>query len=43
MPGAAAMAMPEIIKTNILSKIHDDHLKNVTSRVSTRFYFDLDW
>ena len=33
----------EIIKTNILSKIHDDHLKNVTSRVSTRFSFDLAW
>ena len=23
----------EIIKTSILSKIHDDHFKNVTSRV----------
>ena len=31
----------EIIKTNILSKIHDDHFKNVTSRASTRFSFDL--
>ena len=33
----------EIIKTNILSKIHDDHFKNVTSRVLTRFSFDLAW
>ena len=32
---------PEIIKTNILSKIHDDCLKNVTARVITRFYADL--
>ena len=31
----------EIIKTNILSKIHDDHFKNVTSRASTMFSFDL--
>ena len=31
----------EIIKTNILSKIHDDHFKNVTSKVLTRFSFDL--
>ena len=31
----------EIIKTNILSKFHDDHFKNVTSRASTRFSFDL--
>ena len=31
----------EIIKTNILSKNHDDHFKNVTSRASTRFSFDL--
>ena len=31
----------EIIKTNISSKIHDDHFKNVTSRASTRFSFDL--
>ena len=30
----------EIIKTNILSKIHDDHSKNVTSRVLTMFSFD---
>ena len=28
-------------KTNILSKIHDDHSKDVTSRVITRFSFDL--
>ena len=27
----------EIIKTNILSKIHDDCFKNVTARVLTRF------
>ena len=33
----------EIIKTNILSKIHDDHFKNVTSRVSARFSFDWAW
>ena len=33
----------EIIKTNILSKIHDDHLKNVISRVLKRFSFDLAW
>ena len=32
----------EIIKTNLLSKIHDDYLKNVTSRV-IRFSFDLTW
>ena len=31
----------EIIKTNILSKIHDDCLKNVTARVLTRFSADL--
>ena len=31
----------ETSKTNILSKIHDDHFKNVTSRESTRFSFDL--
>ena len=31
----------EIIKTNILSKIHDDCFINVTARVSTRFYTDL--
>ena len=31
----------EIIKTNILSKIHDDWFKNVTSVVLTRFSFDL--
>ena len=28
-------------RPNILSKIHDDHFKNVTSRASTRFSFDL--
>ena len=28
----------EIIKTKILSKIHDDHLKNVTSWMLTRFH-----
>ena len=33
----------EIIKTNILSKIHDIHFKNVTARVLTRFSFDLAW
>ena len=33
----------EIIKTNILSKLHDDHFKNVTSRASTRVSFDLAW
>ena len=31
----------EIIKTNILSKIHDDCFKNVTTRVLTRFSADL--
>ena len=31
----------KIIKTNILSKIHDDDSKNVTSWVLTRFSFDL--
>ena len=31
----------EIIKTNILNKIHDDCFKNVTSRVLIRFSFDL--
>ena len=31
----------EIIKTNILSKIHDDCFKNVTARVVTRFFADL--
>ena len=31
----------EIIKTNILSKIHDDCFKNVTARVLTRFSADL--
>ena len=30
-----------IIKTNILSKIHDDCLKNVTARVLTKFSADL--
>ena len=33
----------EIIKTNILSNIYDDYLKNVTSGVLTRFSFDLAW
>ena len=33
----------EIIKMNILSKINDDYLKNVTSGVLTRFSFDLAW
>ena len=33
----------EIIKTNILSKIHDDCFKHVTARVSTRFSADLAW
>ena len=33
----------ETIKTNILSKIHDDYFKNVTSSVLTRFSFDLAW
>ena len=33
----------EIIKTNILSKIHDDCFKNVTARVLTRFSADLAW
>ena len=32
----------EIIKTNILSNIYDDYLKNVTSGV-LRFSFDLSW
>ena len=31
----------EIIKTNILSEIHDDCFKNVTARVLTRFSADL--
>ena len=31
----------KIIKTNILSKIHDDCFKNVTARVLTRFSTDL--
>ena len=31
----------ELIKTNILSKIHDDCFKNVTARVLTRFSADL--
>ena len=31
----------ELIKTNILSKIHVDCFKNVTPRVLTRFSFDL--
>ena len=33
----------EIIKTNILSNIYDDYLKNVTSGVLTRFSFDMAW
>ena len=33
----------EIIKTNILSKIHDDYFKNMTSTVLTRFSIDLAW
>ena len=33
----------EINKTNILSKIHDDHFKTMTFRVSTRFSSDLAW
>ena len=32
----------EIIKTNIFSEIHDDHVKNLTSRV-LRFSFGLAW
>ena len=31
----------EIIKTNIMSQIHDDCFKNVTARVLTRFSADL--
>ena len=31
----------KIIKTNLLSKIHDDCFKNVTARVLTRFSADL--
>ena len=31
----------EIIKTNILSQIHDDYFKNVTARVLTRFSADM--
>ena len=31
----------EIIQTHILSKIHEDYFKNVTSRMLTRFSFDL--
>ena len=31
----------DIIKANILSEIHDDILKNVTTRVLTRSSFDL--
>ena len=33
----------KIIKTNILSKIHDDCFKNVTARVLTRFSAGLAW
>ena len=31
------------IKMNILSDIHDDYFKNVTSGVLTRLCFDLTW
>ena len=31
------------IKTNILSRIHDDYFKNVTSTMLIRFFFDLTW
>ena len=31
----------EIIKTNILSKIDDDRLKNMTTRMLTKFSADL--
>ena len=33
----------DIIKANILSNIHDDYLKNVTSGVLARFSFALAW
>ena len=33
----------EIIKTNILSNIHNDYYNNVTVRWLTRFSFDLAW
>ena len=33
----------ELDLENILNKIHDCHFKNVTSRVVTRFSFDLAW
>ena len=33
----------EIIKTNNLSNIYGDNLKNVTAGVLTRFSFDLAW
>ena len=33
----------EIIKTNILSNIYNNYLKNVTAGVLTRFSFDLAW
>ena len=33
----------EITKANILSNIHDDCFKNVTSGVLTSFSFDLTW
>ena len=33
----------KLIKTNILSKVHDDCFKNVTARVLPRFSFDLAW
>ena len=33
----------EIIKTNILSNIYDEYLKNVTSGVLTMFSLDLAW
>ena len=34
---------PRIIKTNILSKVHDECLKKVTARVLTKFFSDLAW
>ena len=33
----------ELIKANILRKIHDDCFQNVTARVLTRFSFDFAW
>ena len=37
----ALQCSPEYHSTNILSKIHDDHFKYVTSEVSIMFSFDL--